>query len=71
MRRLFLLAAITTAGCADKSPPSVPKPDDPNIRAKETIDGRAGPVGGGRSREYEGPAYRAPEWAKPKAGGGK
>ncbi len=72
MRRLFLLAALTVAaGCGDTSVPSAPKPADPNIRVKDSVGGGVGPVGGGRSREYEGPASQAPDWAKPKAGGGK
>ena len=71
MRRLFVLAALAAAGCGDKSAPSAPTPADPSIRTKEAIGGGVGPVGGGRSREYEGPASQAPDWAKPKAGGGK
>lgn len=68
MRRLVVLV-ILAAGCGDTTPPSAPKPDDPNIKVKESIGGGVGPVGGRRSREYDGPASRAPDWAKPKAGG--
>ena len=67
MRRLVLLAALTaTVGCGDKSPPSppAPKPADPNIRVKDSYNGGAGPLNGGRSREYEGPVSQAPDWAK-------
>lgn len=67
MRRFVLLAALTAlAGCGDKSSPSapVPKPADPNIRVKESVEGGAGPFSGGRSREYEGPVSQAPDWAK-------
>lgn len=69
MSRLLLLAAVLASGCGDPSAPSAPRPADPNIRVKESIGAGAGPVGGARSREYEGPASQAPDWAKPKAGG--
>ena len=75
MRRLLVVMTLVAAvGCGDKSSPSAPsapKPDDPNIRIKESIGGGVGPVGGGRSRDYEGPVSKAPDWAKPKASGGK
>lgn len=71
MRQLAGSLLYRTRGDAPvPSGPSKP-PADPNIRAKESIGGGAGPVGGARSREYEGPASQAPEWARPKGGGGK
>jgi hypothetical protein len=72
VRRLCVLAVLVAgAGCgpSSTSAPQAPKPADPTIRVKESIGGGAGPVGGSRSREYEGPASQAPEWAKPKTGG--
>lgn len=73
MRRLIVLVVIAAAsGCGESAPSGASRPPaDPNIRAKESINGGVGPAGGGRSREYEGPASQAPEWAKPKTGGGK
>ena len=71
MRSVVVLVDVGAAGCGNSSTPSGSSkpPADPNIRVKESINGGAGPVGGGRSREYEGPASQAPEWAKPKSGG--
>src|SRR5947207_2166983 len=55
MRRLLVLAVLApAAGCGDNTTPSAPKPDDSHIRVKDSIGGGVGPVGGGRSREYEG-----------------
>jgi hypothetical protein len=67
MKRLMLLLAAGLAGC-DDSPATPPAPADPHIKVKEHVGGRIGPVGGGGGREYEGPASKAPEWARPKSG---
>jgi hypothetical protein len=65
MTRLLLSPAaclILTAatGCGD-SAPTPPARSDPHIRVKESVGGGVGPVGGGRGREYEGPASQAPD----------
>jgi hypothetical protein len=71
MRRLAVLVlAVMVAGCGGASSAGPPKKaDDPNIRIKDSVGGGIGPVGGSRSREYEGPASQAPDWARPKPGG--
>jgi hypothetical protein len=62
MKRLLMAATFCVLlGCGDESK----KESDPKIRVRESIGGGVGPVGGGRSREYEGPASQAPSWAKP------
>ena len=76
MRQLLVFPILVgLAGCGSNSSSSdskaPPKSNDSNIRVKESLDGRAGPVGGNRTREYEGPASQAPDWAKPKSGGSK
>lgn len=54
-------------GCGGGSASTAPgAPADPHIQVKESVGGGVGPVGGGRSREYQGPASQAPTWAKPK-----
>ena len=66
MRRLLMCALLGSAvGCGDSPPSGSQKPSDPNIKARSSYGGSLGPVGGGRSREYEGPASHAPDWAKP------
>lgn len=75
MRGLIVFViTMGMAGCGD-SPSSAsktaPQSGEPHIRVKDTVGGGVGPVGGGRSREYEGPASQAPDWAKPKSNGGK
>lgn len=66
MLRLILLAALAAVGCGGGGTPTseTPKPGDPNVRVKESRGGSIGPVGAGQSREYEGPASKAPEWTK-------
>jgi hypothetical protein len=49
--------------------PAEPEAGRPHDPGQGVEIGGAGPVGGSRSREYEGPASQAPEWAKPKTGG--
>ena len=67
---LLFLFAITSGviGCGES------KPEDPIIKAKRSIvqpggSAKIGPVGGGyqhgaKQDEYEGPASKAPAWAK-------
>jgi hypothetical protein len=72
MRRVVVLAVTGLAvGCGEPNPT---KPDDPNIKAERTIihpggGASVGPVGGGyhhgaKTERYEGPASKAPAWAK-------
>ena len=69
MKKIALLvAAFICLGC-DNSKPSEPSkspaaPYDPNIHIKQQGGGIIGPVGAGGSREYDGPASKAPVWAK-------
>lgn len=65
MARGLILLAVLASGCGDSSPPPAQPSGDPNIRVKESVGGNAGGIGAGRTREYEGPASKAPEWAKP------
>jgi hypothetical protein len=71
-RHLIWLAtgAMAAAGCGDAPPPPTGSkpPADPHIKVKDSIGGGVGPVGGGRGREYEGPASQAPEWVKKQQG---
>lgn len=71
MTRLLLLAALAAVGCGGTSPSKPQQPGDPNIRVRESRGGSVGPVGAGQTREYEGPASKAPEWAKPAQPKGK
>lgn len=68
MKRLLLFAMLSALlGCQDSSSSGeCKKPDDPNIHVKESVGGGLGPVSGKGEREYEGPASKAPNWAKPK-----
>jgi hypothetical protein len=63
--RVFFLLSLLLVGC-DEKPSTAPSTNgDPKIRVREQVGGTAGPLGGGRTREYEGPASKAPEWAQP------
>lgn len=63
--------AGVVAGCGEPRPT---QPDDPNIKAERTIvqpsgGAQVGPVGGryshgAKQERYEGPASKAPAWAK-------
>ncbi len=69
MRRVLLLAVVAgVAGCGESAPTGPARPADPHIRVKENVGGGVGPVGGGRGREYEGPASQAPKWVKDQQG---
>jgi hypothetical protein len=69
---LLLTVVLGVCGC-DKKAAST-KPDDPNIKAERTIvqpggGAYVGPFGGGyehgkKVEKYEGPASKAPAWAK-------
>ncbi len=68
MRIVLLLVCFgMLSGCSDQPRPA--KAEDPIIRVKNNYGGGVGlgPVGVGaaRTREYEGPASQAPDWAKP------
>jgi hypothetical protein len=68
-RTLLLFLSMVCIGCESSTTTgssSKPQIQDPNIRVKEAHGGMLGPVGAGRQREYEGPASKAPDWAKPK-----
>jgi len=65
VRRLILLAVFMTGCSSDSLPPPSQPASDPQIRVKESVGGNAGAIGGSRTREYEGPASKAPEWTKP------
>ena len=60
MLRLFVLVILVAAT------PSPAVTRDPNIKATDSVGGGVGPIGGGRTREYERPASQAPDWAKSK-----
>ena len=64
---MLVVSAMFVTGCDEKptTKTTSEKPSDPNIRVRESVGGGIGPVGGGRSREYEGPATKAPAWAQP------
>ncbi len=59
MRRFVLgMLLLALMGCNDSTP------KDPKIRMQERVGGGVGPIGGTRSREYEGPVSQAPNWVK-------
>jgi hypothetical protein len=69
MRRVLLLPVVAgVTGCGEPAPTGPGEPADPHIRVKENGGGGVGPASGGRRREYEGPASRAPKWVKDQQG---
>jgi hypothetical protein len=69
LRRVLLMTVVAgVVGCGEPAPTGTARPTDPQIKVKDAIGGGVGPVGGGRGREYEGPASQAPKWVKDQQG---